>query len=417
MVKKMNRRRFLSSAGGAGAVLIGCTTSPTDTTQGLDTSKLGTLASTTKTPKLQRPTYFEPLVNAERSRLFAFNADVNQSFTTLKMVIRGLCAVVIWEDAIDIVLMDARKHQMPVHVGKLTVEDRFAAPNRSEDPLEAGVKEADHADYEPIRAWDIRGSIVTLSSPRTLPGEGRVQIAERPMISPWSSMAWQLNLEDVYPEGRLRPRTAFNTTAEGSIAAVVRLTQGVVESVIPGRRYGNTGLWEVARVGNLPEGKERFLVQALTDTISYTLKVPTKQQVTFKRQPLEGYDPGKDPAPRFTPIVLDTPETAADSLVCGISHEPMLGGAVHTSDLRHNRMFYELFENPPAVAEQNVPTLIEQWVDRGLGRESRSAYWSVTRQEQSNQLAVNVCDPNCNLAVFGLNEWRERQKRTKPEKA
>jgi hypothetical protein len=72
-------------------------------------------------------------------------------------------------------------------------------------------------------------------------------------------------------------------------------------------------------------------------------------------------------------------------------------------------MFYELLENPPAPQHQTVPSLVEQWVDRGLGRESRSAYWAVTRDEKTKQLKVNVCDPNCNEAVYGLKRWRERQ--------
>jgi hypothetical protein len=58
-----------------------------------------------------------------------------------------------------------------------------------------------------------------------------------------------------------------------------------------------------------------------------------------------------------------------------------------------------------------VPTLVEQWVDRGVGREARSAYWAVTRDQATGQFKVNVCDPNCNQAVFGLRGWRERQQK------
>ena len=74
-------------------------------------------------------------------------------------------------------------------------------------------------------------------------------------------------------------------------------------------------------------------------------------------------------------------------------------------DLVHNRVFYKLYKNAPTkVEDQPVPQLVSHWADLGVGRESRSAYWQVTRGKDGvgSQMQVNVCDPNCNGAVFGL---------------
>jgi hypothetical protein len=393
----MNRRRFLSTAAtGAGAAMAACSRTP-------GTSEIGTLATTTRTPILPKPTYFEPLIEAAQFQ------RMETPVVTLRMIIRGLCAIVIWEDAVDIVLMDARKHGMTPHVGKFTVEDDFAITGASSDPLAEGVVEEDHAEYVPIRAWDIRGSILTFSAEDPLPESDRIRIIHQPEVNPWSSMAWHLDFERLYPQGVLRPRTQFDTAADGAIAAVVRLTHGWLQAALPARRYGNTGVWEMATAGDIPDDQREFWLQALTDTTLYSLSVPAGKTVTLSRTPLTGYDPGPDAPPNYSPIRLTAPAMPGAPLPCGLSHEPPLGGATHTSDLRHNRMFYELFTNPPVQKFQTVPTLIQQWVDRGVGRESRSAYWGVTRDPGSGDFQVNVCDPNCNKGVFGMAAWRARQ--------
>jgi hypothetical protein len=418
-VSKMNRRRFLSgAAGGAGAVLIGCNRATQEQVPIADRSTLGSLATTTRPPITKVPDFSEDLLEAPQFRATETCEEETvpsepRTTVQVRMIIRGLCAVVIWEDTVDIVLMDARKmerrHGIEPHVGKFTVEDgdRLVVPINSSDPLEAGKVENDDSRYAPIRAWDIRGSIVTIA---TETENNMIEFIDRSDCSPWSSMKWQLDFERVYDAGVLRDRPSFDTSAGGVIAGVLRLTHGYLESVLPGRRYGNTGIWRVFPAGATGDGSWR---QALTDTLLYTLDVAPESRVTLNRRPLGGYDPGSEPVPRYTPITLKAPALAADDvqdpLPCGLSHEPALGEAQHKIDLHHNEMFYELFRNAPNdPTHRRVPTLVEHWVDRGMGREGRSAYWGVTRDGQ--KLKRNVCDPNCNMAVFGLKEWRKRQK-------
>jgi hypothetical protein len=417
MPKKVNRRNFLSRAvAGAGVAALSACSKPTSTPSKQAAefagARVGTLSTTTRTPLLAEPKFFEPL---SKARQFAAAADENR--VPLRMIIRGLYAVVIREREVDIILMDSRKHQMDgevpaEHVGKFSVEDRFAVLGPNHEPLAEGLVEVDHTAYEPIRAWDIRGSIVEFSTDSPLDDSERIAVIERPEI-PWSSMGAQLDFERVYPPGQLRsPEDMETTAADGAIVGIIRLTHGYLESALPARRYGNTGVWEVAQAGNVAEEKRERWTQGLSDTVLYSLDLPRgDKKVTLTRRPLGGYAPGAGaPQPSLAPIVLAAPATKGDVLPCGITHEPKLGEGKHTDNLPHNHVFYNLFDPVPPRDVQTVPSLLYQWVDRGVGRESRSAFWAVTRDPNNgNQLSVNLCDPNCNGAVFGLAAWRARQ--------
>ena len=411
-MSKVNRRKFLSRlATGAGIAAGGTYAQAQAPVQpGLQpaSARLGTLVTTSATPMLRAPNLFEDLLAAP-----LYDGVVTPRRVPLRMTLRGLYAVVIRRNFIDVVLMDARAHDqhssspLVSHVGKLTVDARYAQVPAGDDPRVVGAIEADHPEYFPVRAWDVRGSIVTFSTASKFADADRIKIVEQP-DNPWSSMKWQLSFDDVFPEGIVYSSKEMEATANGAVAGIIRLEYGRLQSVIPGRRYGNTGTWEVLRAGEVRSGQARKKWrQALSDTLLYSLDLPTDDtQVTLTRRPLTGYVPEPNyPAPSYSPIVLTAPSTPGMPLPCGLAHEPPLGAAEHRMDLVHNRVFYKLYKNAPTkVEDQPVPQLVSHWADLGVGRESRSAYWQVTRGKDGvgSQMQVNVCDPNCNGAVFGL---------------
>lgn len=416
----MNRRRFFSRlAVGAGAVsATACAqqaggppaASPAPVVK-TASPELGMLATTASPPLLAKPDFFEPLLGAP-----LYDGVVVRDRVPLRMTIRGLLAIVIRPTFIDLLLMDTRVHAghhpatFPSHVGKFTVDERFSdVPAGSSDVGVTGLVEADHADYFPVRAWDIRGSILTFSAPSTFAEADRIKVVDQSDMNPWASMKWQLNFDDVYPDGVAYSQAEMEATANGAIAGIIRLEYGRLQSVLPGRRYGNTGVWEMFQAGTPRPGETpRRWRQALSDTLLYSLDLPAgDKSVTLTRRPLTGYNPApNDAAPSYAPITLKAPATAGEPLPCGLAHEPPLGAAQHRTDLSHNDMFYHLYKNAPQdPAERPVPQLVSHWADLGVGRESRSAYWKVTRDPASpGQMAVNICDPNCNAAVIGLNK-------------
>jgi hypothetical protein len=413
----INRRRFLRGlATGAGAAVSATaygqqpSAPPSAPMVKTATPSLGMLATTADQPLLGRPDFFEDLLGAP-----LYDGEVARNRVPLRMTIRGLCAVVIRQNFIDIVLMDSRAHAnhhpstFPAHVGKFTVDERYAdVAAGSTDVRVTGLVEKDHPEYFPIRAWDVRGSIVTFSSQSPWSAADRIRVVDQSATNPWASMKWQLNFDDVFPSGTPYSQAEMEATAKGAIAGIIRLEYGRLQSALPGRRYGNTGVWQMIQAGRLDE--PRTWRQALSDTLLYSLDLPEGDtRVTLTRRPLTGYVPAaNEPAPGYAPIVLRAPVTPGEPLPCGLSHEPPLGAAQHRTDLSHNDMFYHLYTNAPTDPQYRpVPQLVSHWADVGVGRESRSAYWKVTRNTSNpnpNAMAVNICDPNCNAAVIGLNK-------------
>ena len=414
-MKRINRRRFLSRSAGAGAALAAaCRQAPAPATPPPAAAAPAYLEKLTLKPSiLPRKTFFEPLIEAPQ-----FDArDMRlPPRVPVRMIIRGLCAYYIHDDVIDLLLMDTRVvppmpgHQpMPVHVGKFTVEDRYAMAHGLPPSTENGVVETDDPEYEPIRVWDIRGTRVTFTADQPFDGP-KIQWVDHSRENPWASKDWQLNFDDVFPGGTLKSDIWMG--AGGAVAAIVRLTHGRLESALPGCRYGNTGVWWVPQ-----QDASKGWLQALSDTVLYSVDLPVgTKQLTLVREQLPQYqaDP-KDPPPTYTPIVLNGPTNSATGqpsgqiLPCGIAHEPPLGQAVHMKDLGHNRVFFDLYSNAPGADRRVYPTMHRHWVDRGVSREARSAYWSVTKNPNDGQMSVNICDPNCNGAVIGAGSTENRR--------
>lgn len=373
--------------------------------------KPATSASPTVSPEIERlklkPSilkenkFSEPLVSAPH---FDVERDPKRPRVPLRMIIRGLCAYHVHDGVVDLLLMDTRvlPDKMPIHTGKFTVEDRYAKPNSPDD----GVVETDDPEYEPIRVWNIRGSILTFATNPPL-DDRMIDWEERDDEYPWASKSWQLNFDDVFPGRELKARD-FSKSNNKAIAAIIRLTHGRLESALPGVRYANTAVWRVEQ-----QGTGNYWFQALSDTVLYSLDLPVgATEVKLMREPLSWYDPvpGEDPTtPVTTPIVLNAEKPGrGDILPCGIGHEPPLGEAVHTNMLNHNRIFFELYQDAPEHSKRLFPTMHRQWVDRGVGREARSQYWKVIRDPKTREFKRNVCDPNCNGVIIGAGPSKRK---------
>ena len=350
--------------------------------------------------------FSEPLVSAPH---FDVPRDPAHPRVPLRMIIRGLCAYHIHPEGVDLLLMDTRvlpveegQGPMPIHTGKFTVEDRYTEAQGKPDSPENGVVEDHDAKHEAIRVWNIRGSRAEFVTDPPL-DDVPIEWVEREDEYPWASKRWQLNFDDVFPGGQGHFKDNIWNDGDPSVAAIIRLKRGRLESALPAVRYGNTAVWTVHQ-----QDTGGYWRQALSDTVLYSLDLPVGvTKVTLTRSPLKGYKPvpgeDEDP-PTTTPIVLNGPMPGINPelfLPCGIGHEPPLGHAVHTNTLVHNRVFFDLYTNAPPYKKRVFPDMHRQWVDRGVGREARSYFWDVIVDPKTRELKRNVCDPNCNGVVIG----------------
>lgn len=380
-MSKIDRRGFLSSAAGVGSALAlsGCKPAPVPDPQPSD-------GVNRALPDVQTTAEFE---TAERTLALVPMGSPTANHARLVLIIRGLCAYIIAKDkaSVDLVLMDHRKSAgMKEHVARLSMETPFV-PTAT-----AGPEKPTAYTLPKVKSWDLRGTITTFDVPdTTLPA---LTVDEESKENPWSSIHWHLDLKAAAGAGVNLRKDSSNSTANGAIAAIIRLRHGRLESGPPSREKNVGALWDIREIGEdgQPISAPKFR-QLLSDTAVYYLELPGgKNEVVVNRSALPGYAPAATDLTPFTITAANPPGDMYGSITHDIVKDPTgaEGAEIHPPGhnpnvLYHNAVFYQLFDPPPAT--QPLPLMASRWKERGVESGYRSRY-----------LGVNEGDPNCNGA-------------------